>query len=285
MNTLLQNIFAGALMLGTVLTAFSQTMNPDFDTPRPIDAKDTVYIEAMTWMEVRDAMADGKTTAIIATGGVEQNGPYIEAGAHQVILSALTDRIARKLGNALVAPVISYVPEGDIEAPTSHMLYPSTLSVSEETFQAILTDAANSLRVHGFEHIVLIGDSGGNQKGMDAVAEKLSKSWNGKISKFGKAPKIHYIKEFYNNARWNRWLVEQGYEEGDQKIHDDLRHEAIMMTVDLSTVRFEQRKQANLASINGISILDTDKLVDLGNRLADYHADVTVEAIQAALKE
>lgn len=76
--------------------------------PTPIEAKDTVFIEQMTWMEARDALAAGKTTVIIATGGVEQNGPYMESGAHQIILKALTDRIARKLENALVAPLISY---------------------------------------------------------------------------------------------------------------------------------------------------------------------------------
>lgn len=277
---------AAAFSILAANMAFAQgTMTPDPATPTPFAGKDTVFIEQMTWIEVRDAMQAGKTTAIIASGGVEQNGPYMEAGAHQLILGALTDRISRKLGNALVAPIIRYVPEGDIDPPSSHMLYPSTLSVSEETFRAIVTDAANSLRMHGFENIILIGDSGGNQRGMDAVANKLSIAWKNLTNKFGKSPKIHYISDYYDNARWNRWLVDQGYPEVDEDIHDDLRHEAILMTVNPQTVRFKQRKKAHLASINGVSLLDSKKIIDLGNRLVDYHADVTVAAIKAAISQ
>lgn len=284
-NTFSRTVAAATLSILSMTAVFAQgpgTMTPDPESARPIAGKDTVFIEQMTWMETRDAMRAGKTTAIITSGGVEQNGPYMESGAHQLILGAISDRIARKLGNALVAPVISYVPEGNIDPPTSHMRYPSTLSVSEETFQAIVTDAANSLRVHGFEHIVLIGDSGGNQRGMAAVATRLSDAWHGLSNQFGKAPKIHYIGEYYDNARWNRWLVDQGYPEVDEDIHDDLRHESILMFVDPEAVRFEQRKAVNLASINGVSLLDAEKIADLGDRLIDYHADIAVEAIKAA---
>lgn len=277
---------AAAFLILAVNTVFAQgTMTPDPATPTPFPGKDTVFIDQMTWIEVRDAMQAGKVTVIIATGGVEQNGPYMESGAHQLILGALTDRIARKLGNALVAPIISYVPEGNIDPPSGHMIYPSTLSVSEETFQAIVTDAANSLRVHGFENIILIGDSGGNQRGMDAVAKKLSIAWKDLTNRFGKSQRIHYISDYYDNARWNRWLVDKGYPEVDEDIHDDLRHASILMTVDPQTVRFKQRKAANLASINGVSLLDSEAIIDLGNRLVDYHAGVTVEAIKAAISQ
>ncbi|MEE9263689.1 MAG: hypothetical protein V3V11_04465, partial [Vicinamibacteria bacterium] len=37
---------------------------PDPDKPRPIDTLDTVFIEEMTWLEVRDAIQGGKTTVI-----------------------------------------------------------------------------------------------------------------------------------------------------------------------------------------------------------------------------
>ena len=286
MTPILRTITAAAFSILVVNAAFAQnTMRPDPNQPNPIEGKDTVFIEQMTWMEVRDAMAAGKTTAIIATGGVEQNGPYMEAGAHQLILGAITDRIARKLGNALIAPIMAYAPEGDIDPPSSHMRYPSTLSVSEATFQAILTDAANSLRVHGFENIILIGDSGDNQRGMAAVAEKLSIDWKGLTNQFDKSPKIHYISEYYDNRRWNRWLADQGYEEVDEDIHDDLRHESILMAVDPDTIRLKQRRAVNLASINGVSLLDAREIAELGNRLIDYHADVAAGAMRAVISQ
>ena len=268
----------------TANVAFAQnTMTPDPDSPNPITGKETLFLEQMTWMEVRDAMAAGKNSVIIATGGVEQNGPYMESGAHQLIVGAIAQRIAEKLGNALIAPIISYVPEGDIDPPTGHMLYPSTLSVSEETFQAIISDAANSLRVHGFENIILIGDSGGNQRGMNAVANKLTEQWSGEKNQFGKLPRIHFIGQYYDNARWNQWLADQGYVEVDEDIHDDLRHESILMAVDPEAIRLEQRKAAGLASINSVSLLSENEIAQLGERLIDFHADVAVSAIETAI--
>ena len=91
---------------------------------------DSVFIEQLTWMEVRDAMKAGKTTVIIPTGGVEQNGPYLATGKHNYILRATTEAIARKLGNALVAPIVVFVPEGDIDPPSLHMKYPGTISLT-----------------------------------------------------------------------------------------------------------------------------------------------------------
>src|SRR4051795_10646134 len=164
MSLLAVILFAGAQASGP------DPVRPDPESPRPIAALDTVFLEEMTWMEVRDAMKAGKDTVIVATGGVEQNGPYLAAGKHNYVLRATTEAIARKLGNALVAPIVAFVPEGDIDPPTDHMRYPSTISLTEETFRRLLTDICASLRAHGFAHIVLIGDSGGNQRGRKGVA-------------------------------------------------------------------------------------------------------------------
>src|SRR5438445_10474053 len=125
-------------------------------------------------MEVRDALKAGKDTVIVATGGVEQNGPYLVTGKHNVVLRGTTEANARKLGNALVAPIVPFVPEGDIDPPTEHMRYPTTISLTEGTYRALLSEICACLRTHGFRRIVLIGDSGGNQKGMEAVARELN---------------------------------------------------------------------------------------------------------------
>src|SRR5688572_13076270 len=149
------------------------------DAPNPLPVPDTVWIEEMTWMDVRDAMKAGKTTMIIATGGIEPNGPWLALGKHQYVLRANCDAIARALGNALCAPLVPFDPEGAIEPASGHMRTVGTISLREETFQALLTDIVHSMKVHGFQNIVLIGDSGGNRKGMAAVAQKLNTDWNG----------------------------------------------------------------------------------------------------------
>lgn len=252
-------------------------VNPDPNWPRPIDAVDTVFIEDMTWMEVRDAMKGGKDTVIVATGGIEQNGPYLVAGKHQVVLRATTDAIARKLGNALVAPIVGFVPEGDIDPPTSHMKYPSTVSLTEETYRRLLTDICACYRSHGFKHIVLLGDSGGNVDGMKAVAADLSAQWKG-----GKS-RIYFIPEYYNYGNVKQWLEEQGVKQTDDNLHDDFAITAIMLTVDPTSVRMKQRVAANKFRINGIDLAPVEKTIAWGKKITDYRAEITVKAIRTAM--
>src|SRR5215468_3278182 len=110
----------------------------------------TVFLEELTWTELRDLIAAGKTTIIIPIGGTEQNGPYMALGKHNLRVKALSEKIALALGNALVAPVIAYVPEGTVNPPTAHMRFPGTITVPDETFEKVLEYAARSFRLHGF---------------------------------------------------------------------------------------------------------------------------------------
>jgi creatinine amidohydrolase len=251
--------------------------SPDPNSPRPIDAAPTVFMEDMTWMEVRDAMKAGKDTVIVATGGIEQNGPYLVAGKHNIVLRATTEAIARKLGNALVAPIIGFVPEGEIEPPTEHMRYPSTVSLSEDTYERLLSDICSCFRTHGFKNIILIGDSGGNQTGMKAIAERLNGQW-----KDGKA-RLYFIPEYYDYSGVKKWLESQGVQQVDEGIHDDFAITSIMMTIDPSSVRAKQRIAAGKFRINGIDLAPAEKTIEWGKRIVDYRAEVTVKAIRQAV--
>ena len=250
--------------------------NPDPQSPRPIAALDTLFIEEMTWMEVRDALAAGKTTVIVATGGVEQNGPYLAAGKHNYILRATTQAIARKLGNTLVAPIVPFVPEGDIDPPSGHMRYPSTISVTEKTFEALLTDICASLKTHGFKEIVLIGDSGGNQAGMKRVAAELNARWS------HQAARVHFIPEYYDYPGVAKWLEGEGIKQIPEGLHDDFAITAIMMTVDPTTVRMKERGAAGKFSINGIDLAPAPKTIEWGKKIIEFRANATVKAIEQA---
>jgi creatinine amidohydrolase len=105
------------LILAALGCLVAPTLTQAPSPPRP----DSVFLEDLTWTEVKDALAGGKTTVIIPTGGTEQNGPHIVLGKHNYLVRYKAGEIARQLGNALVAPVVAYVPEGDINPPTSHM--------------------------------------------------------------------------------------------------------------------------------------------------------------------
>ena len=138
---------------------------------------DSVLLEELTWTEVRDAVGAGKTTIIIPVGGTEQNGPHMALGKHNARVKALSQDVARNLGDALVAPVIAYVPEGAITPPTAHMRYPGTITTPDDAFQKVLEWAARSFRQHGFRNIVLLGDHGSTQAGQKAVAARLNREW------------------------------------------------------------------------------------------------------------
>lgn len=248
------------------------------DAPNPLPAVNTVWLEEMTWMDVRDALKAGKTTVIIPTGGIEPNGPWLALGKHNYVLRANCDAIARKLGNALCAPIIELVPEGSIDPKRGHMLSPGTISMREETFQMMLTDVAHSLKMHGFEQIVFIGDSGGNQAGQRAVAEKLN-------AQFGKSPVVAHIQEYYDYAGVAKMLTESGMLKGvkSEGLHDDPVITLNMFVTDPSSVRYDARVKAGKATINGVSIADRARALEIARKIVEFRADVTAAAIKKAI--
>ena len=258
----------------------------DLDAARPMAGTNTVFIEEMTWMEVRDALAEGKTTAIVGTGGIEQNGPYVASGKHNFVLSATTEAIARELGNALVAPIVKFVPEGDIDPPSGHMRYHATISVRQETFEALLTDIVASLEAHGFTDIVLIGDSGGNGRGMENVATGLNARWTDRSSR------VHYIPEYYREDIYSCDFLKEElgiFQQPDEcratrnDFHDDYHYSSIIATTDPNRIRAEQRIEAGLFSINGVDLNPLEQTIENGRRLVQYRAEITARAIRVSM--
>jgi creatinine amidohydrolase/Fe(II)-dependent formamide hydrolase-like protein len=243
--------------------------------PRTIEALNSIWIDELTWLEVRDLIADGHTTAIVPTGGIEQNGPYLANGKHNYVLQGACDGIARKLGNALCTPVLKLVPEGDPE----NIRYPGTLSLRQETFIAVLEDVSNSLKSQGFTDVILIGDSGGNQRGLAAAAANLNAHWAGSDAT------AYFIPEFYNYADVLEYMEEElGYVETvDDGHHDDYYITTLMMLTDPTAVRYHQRVEAGEATINGLSIYPIHQALEVGKRLMEFRVNVTVEAIAAAM--
>lgn len=249
--------------------------------PNPLEPSNSVWIEALTYMEVRDRVAAGATTAIIPTGGIEENGPFVVTGKHNVILESLCPAIAQELGNALCAPIVPFVPEGNFDPPSGAMLFPGSITVRDATYQSLLEDIGNSLKLHGFSDVILIGDSGGNQKGMQAAADALNASW------VDSGVRAHFVVEFYSDG----WAATEAYtakvlgvsETRNDGHHDDIWVTAIMMVTDPETVRYRQRVAAGLASINGVDISDLDGTVALGDKMIAFRAEFTAAAIRAAI--
>jgi creatinine amidohydrolase/Fe(II)-dependent formamide hydrolase-like protein len=249
------------------------------DTPNPLPKVDTVWLEEMTWMDVRDAMAAGKKTIIIPTGGVEPNGPWVALGKHDYVVHLTCDAIARKLGNALCAPVVGFVDEGDLETRTGHMDTAGTITVKPATYDAIIADVARSMQASGFQNIILMSDNGGsNAESMKTVAEKLNKEWG--------VTTVYFIPEYYKS--WDgadaillrKGLTKQGVRDA---VHDDPSVESLLMVADPNYVRWSQRVKLHQATIDGVSIADKKKAQQVGRELLEYRAAVTVDAINKAL--
>lgn len=246
------------------------------DAPNPLPAPNTVWIEEMTWMDVRDALAAGKTTAIIATGGIEPNGPWLVTGKHNYVLQANCDAIARKLGNALCAPIVKFTPEGNIAEKTGHMRSPGTISMREETYRAILTDIAHSLKQHGFKTIIYIGDSGGNQGGQRYVADSLNKLWNAD-------PMVLHIQDYYAYNKVSGQMDSKIKTPVDDGLHDDAIITLNMFATDPKSIRYEERVKAKQATINGFSVADKKKNTELGKEIIAFRTETTVEAINKSI--
>jgi creatinine amidohydrolase len=245
----------------------------------PLPPVKTIWIEEMTWLDVRDAVAAGKTTVIIPAGGIEPNGPWVALGKHNYIVKPLCESIARKLGNALCAPVVPFVPEGDIDGKSEHMKSPGTIGLREQTYEALLSDAAHTLKAHGFKNIILIGDHGGDEDGMIAVAAALTEAWKSTAA-------VYYIPEYYKS--WDG-AVELLYRKGLGKagvtdgLHDDPTVTLLMMITDPETVRWNERVKIGKTTIDGVSISNKQQAVQWGRELQAYRTDVTVDAIHKAI--
>jgi creatinine amidohydrolase len=166
---------------------------------------ETVELKDMTWVEVRTALQSGFTSVIIPTGGIEQNGPHMILGKHDYLVSYAARRIAKDAGRTLVAPVLSYVPEGAYDPPTGHMRYPGTLGLPEPVFAGVLEGIARSLKQAGFKTIFFIGDHGQSQPVQASVAHRLSEEWK------AAGVRVIQLADYYAVPAQNNALLEQGF--------------------------------------------------------------------------
>jgi creatinine amidohydrolase len=126
-----------------------------------------IWIERMTWLDIKEAMAAGKRRVLLVVGAMEQHGPHLPIGTDTFLGHALAERVARKLGDTLIAPVIT------IGYSVGHMPFPGTVTLSEDTLKRVIKESCESLAHHGFEEIVLLASHGGNYRAIQEVLPSL----------------------------------------------------------------------------------------------------------------
>ena len=192
---------------------------------------DPVAIEDLTWPEIKARMEAGTTTIIVPTGGTEQNGPHMVLGKHNAIIRYTAAEIARRLGHALVAPVLAYVPEGSWDPPQGHMRFPGSISLPDAVFEGVLESTARSFAAEGFKTILFLGDSGPNQRPQAAVAQRL----DAELSSGG--IRVFQVGDYYARNGQEEWLKSQGFTEAEIGVHAALIDTAQLMAIDPAGVR------------------------------------------------
>jgi creatinine amidohydrolase len=247
---------------------------PAWTQPPSLPQPDSVFLEELTWVEARDAIAGGKTTIIIPTGGTEQNGPHIVLGKHNYLVKYKAGEIARRLGNALVAPVMAYVPEGDIDPPTGHMRFSGTITIPQDVFVKVLEYAARSFKQHGFLDIALVGDSGGNQEGQKIVAEALNKEWRSATAR------VHHITAYYP-GRGDEWVVSQGVPAEDVGGHAGTHDTSSLMYINPSMLRFDKMTPGRTGDGQGHTGNPAKSTALFGRQILQMQIDDAVGQIQS----
>jgi creatinine amidohydrolase len=240
----------------------------------------SVFLEDLTWTELREALRAGRTTIIIPIGGTEQNGPHMALGKHNVRVRYLSEKIARALGNALVAPVVAYVPEGGIAPPTAHMRFPGTITVPEDVFEKTLESAARSFRLHGFHDVVLLGDHGGYQKGIRSAADRLNREWAAMPAR------AHAVDEYFRatETEYPQALKSRGFRDDEIGLHAGLADTSLALAVDPRLVRLDKLPSAAAAgTAEGVRGDPRRASAELGQLGVDVIVARTVDGIRKSV--
>lgn len=234
----------------------------------------SVWIDDLTWPEVRDAIAAGKSTAIIFAGSSEQNGPHMAIGKHNAIARYCAERIAERLGDALVYPVIPFAITGDAAARTAHMRFPGSVTLPPDVFSGVVRAVAQSALAAGFKLVALMGDHGGGQDEMARVAQALDAQ-----TKRGGA-RVLFVGDLYAkaDAQFDALLSKRGIT--SKELHAGIPDtSAILFLGAENWIRKDQLASASEA--NGVQGTPALATAELGKLYLDMKVDNAVEQIKA----
>jgi creatinine amidohydrolase/Fe(II)-dependent formamide hydrolase-like protein len=242
--------------------------------PLLAQAPNSVFLEDFTWTELRDAIKAGTTTIIIPTGGTEQNGPHMVLGKHNFLVKYKAGEVAKRIGRAVVAPVVAYVPEGEINPPTGHMRFSGTITTPQDVFAKVLEFAARSFRQHGFRDIAFLGDSGGNQAGQKLVADALNKEWA------GTEVRVHHLSDYYPGPG-DDWLKTQGLSDEIVGSHASIHDTASLMVLNPSMLRMDKAAPGKSGDGSGVVGNPARSTIEYGKQILERQIDAAVKQLTA----
>ena len=246
----------------------------------------TVMLEALSSSELRARIDQGTHTVLLPIGGTEQNGPHMALGKHNQRARLLAARIADRLGQTVVAPVLAYVPEGEISPPSQHMRWSGTLSISEAAFEAVIEGAARSLCQHGLRDVVLLPDHGGYLKSVERVAQRLNQRF---AAQKGSAAGCHVLAltRYYQVTQTDyvEALKARGHSSDEIGLHAGLADTSLMLALDPTLVRLDVAAARPAGSGDGVTGDPRRASAELGRLGSERIVEVSVAAILASQRQ
>ena len=134
-------------------------------------------------------------------------------------------------------------------SPTAERIECEELGITfANPFRFLLTEyAARSFRVNGFKDIVLIGDSGPNQKGLQSAAARLNKEWA------DSGVRVHYIGDYYHSPAFNKWLRSQGETAESIGTHAGIEDTSELMAINPDYIRKDKLAPGGDFKVTGVS--------------------------------
>ena len=249
--------------------------------PLQLAAQRSVYIEDLTWPEVQAAIAAGKTSAIIYTGSTEQNGPHMAIGKHNFIARWVAGAIAIKLGNALVYPTLPFAPTGDAIRRTAHMRFPGSVSLTAQTYGAVVHDVALSAVDAGFRDVFIMGDHGDGQDVLGEVAKSLDNEWK------QRGHRVFYVPDLYFKEKEQAKAYETANGLPTHDVHAGTDDTSELMAIDAQHrwIRSDKLAPSEGAQTarTGVDGDPTKASAALGDRFLQYKIDDAVNQIRSLI--
>ena len=237
----------------------------------------SVRIEDLTWPEVRDAIAGGKTTAIVYAGSTEQKGPHMVIGQHNFVAYFVAGRIADTLGDALVFPILPFARTGDPTAKTGHMRFPGSVSLSSEVFLGVMRQITLSAIAAGFKEVYLMGDHGGGQSELKLAAETLDAEWAGRGVLVRYVPDLYFKSQEYARKYFTDHQIVWG-------THADAWDTSELMYIDLAHKWIRPEKLAKSdnkqQATTGVDGDPTKATPEMGKLFIDFKVGAAVAQIR-----
>jgi creatinine amidohydrolase len=244
----------------------------------PAHSQSSLWVDDLTWPEVRDAIAGGKRTAIVYAGSSEQNGPHMVIGKHNFIARALSQRIAEELGDALIYPTLPVAVAGNALTRTGHMRFPGTVTLPPEVFFGVVRGVAQSALTAGFKVVALMGDHGGGQEEMALAAKELNAEARANEAR------VLFISDLYAKSRvqMREILAKRGLPTNED--HAGIPDTSGLLALETTQGQWVRKDKIALADAKtGVQGHPEHASAELGKIYNDMKVDLAVKQIRSLL--